>query len=114
MQHLSFWQRNATYLEVVLLCAVLISMTGLLFASMEWRSAEKQKELLEERIRFMEMRDLLDARPTHVVCECPAYEDGWDDAEVAEGCSPTEISISEEDLREMCSELEEYGYVPDC
>jgi hypothetical protein len=69
---------------------------------------QAQVELLQARVPTVHCADV------HVVCECPAYEEGWNDAEYAEGCIPTEPELSEEDIRGMCNELEEYGYVAGC
>lgn len=46
--------------------------------------------------------------PVQVTCECPSYEQGWDDAEYARGeieddyCSP-------ENLKQVCADFIEYG-----
>lgn len=70
---------------------------------------------LEVQIELLKTREpAIQKTEVHVVCECPAYEDGWADAEYAQGCDPTEPELTEDDLRGMCSELAEYGYVPDC
>jgi len=50
----------------------------------------------------------------NVVCECPEYDEGWDDAQYAEGCDPRASEMSIEDLQVMCAEIETYGYVPGC
>lgn len=44
--------------------------------------------------------------PVRVVCECPAYEQGWDDAEFARG--ETIESCLPERLEQACADLLEY------
>jgi hypothetical protein len=39
----------------------------------------------------------------HVTCNCPEYEEGWDDAEFAEGCTADSFTYSE--LETMCADL---------
>jgi hypothetical protein len=50
--------------------------------------------------------------PVHVTCECPDYDEGWEDSEYMEGCEPEELDV--EDLRVICDELNQYGYIPGC
>ena len=68
----------------------------------------------ELQIEQLRVQDLQEERvPVQVSCVCPAYEDGWDDAEYVEDLD-CEGGHDIEDLRLMCVELEEFGYVPDC
>jgi hypothetical protein len=97
--------------------AMLVAALGLMLAGAVFHDLHASAEL--ERLRFDNdrLRDELSRRsvdpiPVVVTCECPEYEEGWEDAEFVEGCAPEEISV--EELRDMCSDLEEYGYVPDC
>jgi hypothetical protein len=76
-----------------------------------------EDELEQLRLDNVRLRDELSRRaleplPVVVTCECPDYEEGWEDSEFAEGCNPEPISL--EEMRTMCSDLEEYGYEPDC
>lgn len=73
-----------------------------------------------------------------VTCECPAYEEGFDDCEFVQGCDNFEMpyedfrtmcsgfndcddlqacdpaEIPHEDLKVICAEFDMYGYVPGC
>jgi hypothetical protein len=49
-----------------------------------------------------------------VTCECPEYEEGWDDAQFAQGCDPSAQEMPIDDIKLICAELDEYGYVPGC
>lgn len=49
-----------------------------------------------------------------VVCECPDYDEGWEDAQFAEGCDPDLGSMDIGELQGICDELNSYGYVPSC
>ena len=49
-----------------------------------------------------------------VTCVCHEYDEGWDDAQYAEGCDPSLTELPIDDLRLICAELDEYGYVPGC
>ena len=59
----------------------------LAFGAWNW-SLHVQLDLAE--VQNGRLRQRLESRATAasvtVVCECPAYEDGWDDAEFADGC----------------------------
>lgn len=93
---------------VVLAGAVLGIVLG-----QSWRvhELETKNDVLESQLR----EGLVGAcSPVHVTCECPDYEEGWDDAQHAEGCDPGVSDMSFEDLALVCDQLEEYGYVPSC
>jgi hypothetical protein len=56
--------------------------------------------------------------PVQVTCECPAYEQGWDDAEFAHGQLEEDAYCSPENLKQLCAdfvgdEFAEYEE-PDC
>jgi hypothetical protein len=49
-----------------------------------------------------------------VTCNCPQYEEGWDDAEFSRGCTPE--SFTYEELENMCEEImfPEPNGIPGC
>lgn len=101
--------------SVPLVFVVALMTVGLIMATVIVDLGTRN-DALEEHVADLERR-LRDAKAPRcpdvlVTCECPDYEEGWEDAEFAEGCDPDPIGIDE--LRAMCSELEAYGYVPDC
>lgn len=51
--------------------------------------------------------------PVHVTCECPEYDEGWEDAQHAEGCEP-QLGMTIDGLQIMCADLDMYEYVPGC
>lgn len=77
---------------------------------------QRENEYLREQLEKERERPL--SPIVRVVCECPDYEDGWDDAESmmvqAEECVCREGELSDDDIKSMCADLEEYGYVPAC
>lgn len=50
--------------------------------------------------------------PVQVTCECPAYEEGWDDAEYASSYTPP--FFDEEALLTICEEIESHHQIPGC
>lgn len=67
-------------------------------------------QLENSRAEVFELREVLHTQvtctPVQVTCVCPEYDQGWDDAEFAEGC--------DYDFDLICAELHEFGYVPNC
>jgi len=49
-----------------------------------------------------------------VTCECPEYDEGWDDAQFSEGCDPDINEMGIDELRIICDDLDSYGYIPGC
>lgn len=100
------------YLPAVAITAVVF---GIVFGT-SWRihELESKNEVLESQLHEA-LLDRGDGCPSvHVTCECPEYDEGWDDAQFAEGCDPDMSEIAIDDLRLMCDELDSYGYIPDC
>jgi hypothetical protein len=95
--------------SVALLAPVIVLTLG----AWIW-TVQTERDLVEQQ--NLELREILRTRaactPVQVSCVCPEYEEGWDDAEFAEGCDPAGIAI--EDLELICAEFSEYGYIPSC
>lgn len=58
------------------------------------------------------LRSQMTCAPVRVICECPSYDEGWEDALFVEGCDPDAVSLGDVEL--LCSEFNEYGYAPHC
>jgi len=72
-----------------------------------------QLEVQQLRVQDLHERLREERVPVQISCICPAYEDGWDDAEFVEDLD-CERGYDIEDLELMRVELDELGYVPDC
>lgn len=98
------------YLPAVVFAAVLL---GIGFGQ-SWRihELEKKNDDLEGQLHSALVSQSQQCPPVAVTCVCPDYEEGWEDAQHADGCDTEEIEL--EDLRHMCAELETFGYVPGC
>jgi hypothetical protein len=85
----------------------------LTFGAWAW-SVQIERDLVEQQ--NLELREILRTQaacaPVQVSCVCPEYDEGWDDAQFAEGCDPQGIAL--EDLELICAEISEFGYVPSC
>ena len=82
-------------------------------AAVGWNLQTQLQAVRADNAQLREaLRTQVACAPVEVTCVCPEYEEGWDDAEFAEGCDPAGIPI--DDLEFICAELEEFGYVPRC
>lgn len=110
---------NRSLLRALMLLSTVAIVSGL---GASWKIAALRAENLQLR---RQVHQAIESRPppecpvARVVCECPAYEQGWDDAEVAGGCDPGAEgcdleSLDDETLETICGELGLYGYVPRC
>jgi len=101
-----------TQITLFMLPAALTTIVAFLSA-LAW---DLQTQLEDSRTENAQLRESLPTQmacaPVQVTCVCPEYEEGWDDAEFAEGCDPAEIELEQIEL--ICAELDEYGYVPRC
>jgi len=92
---------------------MVISSVLVLMTTLRIQMLEKEKEELHEQLH--EAQEAPDrCTPVQVTCECPDYDEGWDDAQFSEGCDPDMSELPIEDLRAICADLESYGYVPGC
>jgi len=98
------------YLPAVVLVATVFGIA----LGLSWRihDLEDRNADLEKQLHETLLRQPVACTPVEIVCECPDYEEGWDDAEYVSGCDPEGIDV--ETLEVLCSELETYGYVPHC
>lgn len=98
------------YLPAVVFAAAVL---GLGFGqSWHIHELEQKNDALESQLHAALVSQASECAPVQVTCECPDYEEGWQDAEYVEGCETEEFSV--EDLRHMCEELKTFGYVPGC
>jgi len=100
-----------TQITLFMLPVALASIVGL--SALGWNL---QTQLAISRIENVQLRETLRTQvtcpPVQVTCVCPEYDEGWDDAQFAEGCDPEGIAL--EDLEFVCAELNEFGYIPAC
>jgi hypothetical protein len=83
---------------------LLISMAGLVAQLSITNSDLRQR--LEQRS--------IECPAVQVTCVCPEYDEGWEEAQVAEGCDPDMTELPIDDLRLICDDLDDYGYIPGC
>ena len=92
------------YLAAVVLAAATF---GVVFGT-SWRvhDLEMKNGILESQLHEALLRPEGMCPAVYVACECPEYDEGWDDAQFAEGCDPDLNELPIEDLRTICFELE--------
>ena len=83
---------------------LLISMAGLVAQLSITNSDLRQR--LEQRS--------IECPAVQVTCFCPEYDEGWEDAQFAEGCDSDMTELPIDDLRLICDDLDDYGYIPGC
>jgi len=83
---------------------LLISMAGLVAQLSITNSDLRQR--LEQRS--------IECPAVQVTCVCPEYDEGWEDAQFAEGCDSDMTELPIDDLRLICDDLDDYGYIPGC
>ena len=107
--------KNSKSDQVILLVAFLAPFVIVTLGCWIW-NLQVQNELLQHRND--QLRELVQPQvacaPVHVTCECPEYDEGWDDAQFAEGCDPDMTEMDIDALRIVCEELDSYGYIPGC
>ena len=86
-------------------------LTLAIIASLSWTLLVIEKENVALKIKPWTP---MSCPTVQVTCECPEYEEGWDDAQFAEGCDPSVNEMAIDDIKLICAELDEYGYVPGC
>jgi len=91
---------------------MVVSAVVVLALTLRVRMLEKEKEDLYEQLHEVRA-DPARCAPVHVTCECPEYDEGWEDAQHAEGCEP-QLEMSIDGLRIMCDDLDMYEYEPGC
>jgi len=81
-----------------------------------WRLQKLQddNDVLEAQLHEALLHQGGSCAPVQVTCECPEYDEGWEDAQFMEGCDPDMGEIPIEDLQVMCADLENYEYIPGC
>jgi hypothetical protein len=92
---------------------MVIATVTILAMTLRIQMLEQEKEELHEQLH--EAHAAPDrCTPVHVTCECPDYEEGWEDSQYAEGCDPRASEFSMDDLEIMCAEFDVHGYIPGC
>jgi len=79
---------------------------------------QTQNDLLQYRNdqlhEMIQKSSQLECPMVAVTCECPEYDEGWDDAQFSEGCDTSLSEFSFEELRLMCDDLDSYDQTPGC
>jgi len=79
---------------------------------------QSQNDLLQNRNdklhELIQRPAQLECPMVSVTCECPEYDEGWGDAQHANGCDSDMSGISVEELRIMCDDLATYQDIPGC
>ena len=105
--------KNSKSNQLTILVAFLAPFVIVMLGCWIW-NLQVHNDLL--RYRNDQLRELVQPQvacaPVQVTCVCPDYEEGWDDSEYLDGCSPEELDI--EELRIVCDELNQYNYIPGC
>jgi hypothetical protein len=83
---------------------LLVTMAGLV-AQLSFTNSDLRHRLEQRTI---------ECPAVQVTCVCPEYDEGWDDAQFAEGCDPSFTQMGIDDLRLICDELDDYEYIPGC
>lgn len=97
-----------------LTAAIMVISTVVIFAlTLHIQQLERDKEELHQQLHESHMAPDR-CTPVHVTCECPEYDEGWDDAQFAEGCDPSVTEMDIDDLRILCDELDSSQYIPGC
>ena len=115
------------------------AIVSCLFLIMATWVALQNADLKEENRHLRDQLDNQQVCPeVRVTCDCPAYEEGFEDCEFVQGCDNFEMpyedfqmmcsgfndfdgtqacdpaDIPPEELRVICAEFDMYGYVPGC
>lgn len=125
------------HLEMILSLLAVVGCAGILFSTV---LVTQNSELREENLRLQERLNERQVCPdVMVTCDCPEYEEGYEDAEWVQGCDNLEIpweelqdlcvgvngcdkpqaacdpsEMSQKDLEIICAEWSTYGYIPGC
>lgn len=92
---------------------VMIGLTGVVFQLLL-----VNQELIDQVRKELDKAPVVQECPVQPACPvtnsyvtniCPEYDQGWEDAQASE-CP----ELTTDELRSMCQDLEELGYVPDC
>lgn len=99
--------------QILILVAFMAPFVFVMLGAWIWNLQVQLGLVQHENAQLHErLHEQVTCAPVHVTCDCPDYEEGWDDAEYVEGCNPEEFSV--EDFQVMCDDLNQYGYVPGC
>lgn len=97
------------------LTAGIMAISAVVVVALTMRIQQLEADKVELHEQLHEAQSAPDrCTPVQVTCVCPEYDEGWEDAQFAEGCDPSLSEMPIEELRVICDELEGYGYVPGC